>query len=306
VHAPIDGPGDPEFIGNYGDRPNPEDDYAAMIESMDASLGAILDHLEAQGIADNTIVLFMSDNGGLSNHTRSNSGDPYIHNHHNSPLLSGKGAAYEGGIREPMIVAWAGQDPQGAPLHASLPIVAGSSSGTPVISDDFFTTILTMASVPNVEQYTHDQGERIVDGHDLTPILNGSGTFVRDGKLIFHYPHQWRGDIGVGPGIEPFSAIRNGDFKLIYFYGDGAVDENGPDPRIELYNLTDDIGEESNLVDTHPNRSRRLTNALVEYLLDVDAQVPVIRANGQSAELPEFIDNILGDMDGDDSIQVDD
>ena len=67
VHTPLGGQGDPEFIGNYGGRPNPEDDYAAMLESLDASLGALLDNLEAEGIADNTIVLFMSDNGGLSN-----------------------------------------------------------------------------------------------------------------------------------------------------------------------------------------------------------------------------------------------
>ena len=122
VHAPIQG--DPEFLGNYNDgRPSAERHYAAMIESMDASLGAIMDNLEAEGVADNTIILFMSDNGGLSNHSRANTSDPndpWQRDFHNTPLTSGKGSGYEGGIRVPMIVAWAGQEAGAAPINASL------------------------------------------------------------------------------------------------------------------------------------------------------------------------------------------
>ena len=290
VHTPLDGQGDPRFLGNYLDRPNPEDDYASMLESMDASLGVIMDRLEADGIADNTIIVFMSDNGGLSAHTRSDIGDPWIRNHHNAPLFSGKASAYEGGLRVPMVVAWAGQPPDIAPINGSLPITPGSVSDTPVSSADLFTTILSMAGVQNLEQYTHDQGKRIVDGYDLTPILNGSGTFRRDGALFFHYPHQTWGDIGFGPGIEPFSAVRDGDFKLIYFYGDGKADGQGPDPRIELYNLADDIGEQNNLASTHPIQAFELESELVQFLQDVNAQVPVIRATGVNAELPQFGD----------------
>ena len=296
VHTPLDGQGDPRFLGNYMDRPNPEDDYAAMLESVDASLGAIMDTLEADGIADNTIIVFMSDNGGNSTGARSNIGDPWILGHHNAPLLSGKGSAYEGGIRVPMVIAWAGQLPDKAPINASLPIPPGSESDTPVDSADLFTTILSMTGVQNIDQYTHDQGKKIVDGYDLTPLLNGSGTFSGDRALFFHYPHQWSGDIGVGAGIEPFSAVRDGDFKLIYFYGDGKADGQGQDPRIELYNLANDIGEQNNLAATHPIQRYQLESELVQYLWDVNAQVPIVRATGSSAELPE-VGSLTNDAD---------
>ena len=322
VHAPIGGQGDPNFLPQYqaAGRPNPEDDYAAMVASMDKSLGAVLDNLEAEGIADNTIVLFMSDNGGLSNHTRNFGGTRTVksldgddveadfrRDKHNTPINSGKGSGYEGGVRVPMIVAWAGQTAGQPAINANLPIAPNSASHEPVISDDFFPTILNMAGVTNIQQYTHDgSGKRIIDGNDLTPVLAGADSFDRDGPLVFHYPHQWYQDVGVGLGIEPVSAIRDGDHKLLYFYGDGQVDGQGPDPRIELYNLTDDIGEENNLADTHPNTKRKLTNVLVQYLIDVDAPIPVVKATGADAQLPEVVDNVIGDMNNDELIQVDD
>ena len=263
VHAPIGGQGDPDFLPAYqnANRPNPEDDYAAMLESMDASLGAILDNLEQQGVADNTIVMFMSDNGGLSNHTRNFGGTQTVQtlggdnlsvsfqrDKHNLPINSGKGSGYEGGIRVPMIVAWAGQESGQSPINPSLPIVPGSTSAVPVISDDFFPTILNMARVQNITQYTEDgQGNRIIDGENLTPVLRGDA-FTRDDAIYIHYPHQWYQNIGVGEGIEPFTAIRDGDWKAIYFYGDGIADGNGSDPRWELYNLVDDLGEQNNLI----------------------------------------------------------
>jgi arylsulfatase A-like enzyme len=309
VHAPINNQGDPDFVGNYSDRPSPEDDYAAMLESMDASLGAILDNLEEEGIAANTIVLFMSDNGGLSNHSRQMNASytlpdgqmvQYRKDRHNGPVRSGKGSAYEGGIREPMIVAWAGQEPGQPPLHANLPITPGSVSEEPVISDDFFPTILTLASVANPEQYTHD-----IDGQDLTPIFDGSGAFERDGALYFHYPHQWYQDIGVGDGIEPFTAIRDGAWKLIYFYGDGIADGQGRDPRWELYNLAEDVSEEQDLLDSNRDLAVELADQLVTWMTDVEAQTPVSKATGQPVPLPvDIYPGVIGDLNNDGAVDV--
>ncbi|MCA9190079.1 MAG: sulfatase, partial [Planctomycetales bacterium] len=261
VHSPINGQGDTDFVGNYqaAGRPNPEDDYAAMLASMDTSLGAVLDNLEQEGVADKTIVIFMSDNGGLSRLARFNGGTRtvqtldgqaveinYLVDNHNRPIRSGKGSAYEGGVRVPMIVAWAGQEPGAAPLHADLPIAVNAVSDVPVISDDLFTTILSMAHVDDLEQYTHENGNRIIDGNDLTPLLTGQA-FTREGHLVFHYPHQWTGDINVTAGVEPFSGLRSGDYRLTYFYGDGLADGMGTDPRVEVYDLVQDLGESTNL-----------------------------------------------------------
>ncbi|WP_197528394.1 sulfatase-like hydrolase/transferase [Aeoliella mucimassa] len=321
IHAPIGGQGDPTIVGDYQSigRPNPEDDYAAMIASMDKSLGDILDNLEAEGVADNTLVLFMSDNGGLSYSSRNTSGVQtvetlagenvsvdYSANNHNRPVRSGKGTAYEGGTRVPMIVAWAGQQAGAEPLHASLPIAPGSTSDTPVISDDFFPTLLSVAGVPNSQQYVVDNlGNRLIDGNDLTPLLSGAETFEREGEIVFHYPHQWT-SFSTPAGVEPFTAIRKGDYRLTYFYGDGQLDGQGPDPRLELYDLTNDLGETTNLAETHPNTLRDLCNAMVAYLDEVDAQLPIVRATGELAELPSVIHHVLGDLNNDDQITIDD
>ena len=303
VHTRIRGQGAPNFLPAYqkANRPDPEDDYAAILESMDARLGSLLDNLAAEGIEDNTLVIFISDNGGLSNHARNLSGVQTVQtldgknvsvnfqkDHHNSPLRSGKGTAYEGGIRVPMIVSWAGQKPEQLPINTRLPIAAGSTSHKPVISDDIFTTLLHVASVANVNQYLKDdEGHRTIDGVDLTPILDGSGTFQRSRPMVIHYPHQWYKNIGIGEGVEPFSAIRSGDYKLIYFYGDGKPDGVGLDPRLELYNLADDLGEQNALShDENALLLQRLTNDLASYLRKVEAPLPIVKATGLPAELP--------------------
>ena len=156
VHTPIIGQGDPAYLDGYSDRPDPEDDYAALLESMDASLGAILDNLERHGIAEDTLIIFFSDNGGLSNHTRNaeatyRSPDGtdmrFERDRHNSPLKGGKGSAYEGGVRVPMIVSWAGQSPDAPASSVRLPIAPGSVCASPVISDDLLPTFLSVAGI---------------------------------------------------------------------------------------------------------------------------------------------------------------
>jgi arylsulfatase A-like enzyme len=251
VHVPF--APDERFYARYRDAglDHTEAMYAALVEGMDHSLGRLMDTLDRLRVADRTAVVFISDNGGLSAHGRS--GEPHTHN---SPLRSGKGSAYEGGIRVPMIVRWPGVTTR------------GSRCGTPVISDDVFPTILRMASITDAGRYT-----RGIDGADLTRLLRGGRR--RSGRaLLWHYPHAW----GVaGPGIEPFSAIRTGDWKLIYFY---------PDRRYELYNLRDDVGETHDLASNQPARLKRMARALRERLESLSAQTPIEKSSGLAVPLP--------------------
>jgi arylsulfatase A-like enzyme len=163
--------------------------YAAMVESMDAAVGRVLDAVRAAGLDDNTIVFFMSDNGGLS----TSEGSPTS----NLPLRGGKGWLYEGGIREPLIVKWPGVTR------------AGATSDAPVISTDIYPTILEMAGRP-AKPAQH------LDGVSLAPILRQSGTLGRD-ALFWHYPHY------SNQGGFPGGAIRVGHDKLIERFEDGRV-----------------------------------------------------------------------------------
>ena len=296
VHTKI-APAPEKYLKHYKDgRPTVERDYASMLEAMDASLGALLETLHdpngdgdnSDSIAENTIVLFMSDNGGLSNHSRSRLGEMtlangqkanFVRDYHNSPLKGGKGSAYEGGTRVPMIVAWAGQTPRNEPIRRLLSITPGTTSDVPVHADDFFPTILAIAGVKN--PVPADQ----LDGQDLMPLLSGK-SLERESGLFWHYPHQWYQKVGVGLGIEPFTAIRDGDYKLIYFYGDGIADGEGVDPRWELYDLATDIGEEHNLLSSEKKTAQKLRAKLIAWMKQADVQTPVSKVTKQPVPLP--------------------
>tara|TARA_R110002094_G_scaffold181509_2_gene159403 strand:+ start:963 stop:2591 length:1629 start_codon:yes stop_codon:yes gene_type:complete len=291
----------PDYIDGYQDgRPKVEADYASMLEAMDASLGSLLAKLRdpngdgdpSDSIAQNTLVLFTSDNGGLSNHTRARDGKIQVRpdqgqpvqadferDWHNRPLRSGKGSAYEGGTRVPMLVAWAGQQPGAKPVHASLPIAPGSTVTEPVHMDDFFPTVLDLAGVANPVP----KPDR--DGQSLAPLLAGR-SFERETPLFWHYPHQWYKDVGVGLGIEPFSAMRKGRYKVIYFYGDGVADGAGYDPRVELYDLSLDLSEAHDLAGSEAKRCIALRDELVDWLQRVGAGIPIIKATDKPAALP--------------------
>jgi arylsulfatase A-like enzyme len=160
--------------------------YAAMVESLDASVGRVLEAIDAAGVADRTIVFFFSDNGGLRYEGQAQK--PVTDN---SPLRAGKGHLYEGGIREPLIIR--------APGIAK----PGTVIDTPVSSVDFFPTICDAAGL----------GVGDVDGVSLMPLLRGGALNPR--ALFWHYPHY------SNQGGEPGSAIREGDWKLIEFHKDG-------------------------------------------------------------------------------------
>lgn len=269
VHTPIQA--DSQYVGRYQELPPEEAAYASMIEGYDASLGAILQKLEDLGVAENTLILFMSDNGGLSAHSRGATPLGTGLNTHNLPLRSGKGSAYEGGTRVPMIVAWAAPNPQ-VPAQQHLPVARGTRTDAPIISQDFFPAILEAAGASAPEEYTHD-------GRSFLPLLEAAGASadVASGEerlLAWHYPHVWG---PAGDGLEPYTAVRRGRWKLIYFYDDR---------RWELYDLNADLTETTNRAEVEPEVTREMARAMRAWMAQIDAQTPLDRATGMPRSVP--------------------
>ncbi len=206
--------------------------YAAMLQSTDESIGRVMQKLDALGLSDNTAVIFMSDNGGLSTQPRES---PTA----NVPLRAGKGWLYEGGIREPMIIKWPGVVKPGTLCHE------------PVISNDFYPTMLEMAGLP-LRQNQH------IDGLSLVPLLTGTTKLDRN-ALYWHYPHYH------GSGSRPSGAVRAGDYKLIEWFEDNSI---------ELYNLKNDISEKHNLAEELPQKTAQLRNMLHNWRKSVRARMP--------------------------------
>ncbi len=206
--------------------------YAGMVQSVDESVGRVMGRLAELGLERNTIVIFMSDNGGLSTVPRDG---PTC----NLPLRAGKGWLYEGGIREPMLVKWPGV------------VKAGSVCDEPVVSTDFYPTMLEMAGLP-LKPKQH------VDGVSLAGLLKGTGPLARK-AIYWHYPHYH------GSGNRPSGAIRAGDYKLIEWYEDG---------KVELYNLKDDLEERHDLATTMPQKVAELRQILHTWRGQVGAKMP--------------------------------
>lgn len=257
VHTPI--MADDRFFQKYLDKgiDSVEAKYASMVEGMDKSLGDIMNYLERKNMVDNTVILFMSDNGGLSAHARG--GAPHTHN---KPLSSGKGSMHEGGIREPMLVKWPGKtEPE-------------SVSDYQVIIEDFFPTILDIAGIDSLNTIQK------VDGQSFAPILRGEKEYDGVRALYWHYPNEWGPS---GPGIGAASTVRKGDFKFIYYHADS---------RMELFNINEDIGEVNNLFEENPEKSKEMAAVLSDYLRSVEAQMPVVKETGEPVKYPiEIIQN---------------
>ena len=205
--------------------------YGGMVEAMDQAVGRVLTALDRLGLSEDTVVILMSDNGGLS----TSEGHPTS----NLPLRAGKGWLYEGGIREPMIIKWPRVTPP------------GSECGAPVISTDFYPTMLDMAGLP-LRRKQH------ADGVSLTPLLKEEGE-LEPRALYWHYPHY--GNQGGSPG----AAIRDGDWKLIEFF---------EDHHYELYNLRDDLSEQHNLAQAMSEKAKELAAKLHAWQKEVDARFP--------------------------------
>lgn len=255
VHTPI--MGDPRFEQKYLDTglDSIEARYASLVEGMDKSLGDLLYYLDTSKLADNTIILFISDNGGLSAVARG--GEKHSHNY---PLSSGKGSIREGGIREPMIVKWPGV------------VKANSVCNDYLIIEDFYPTILDMAGVQKLK------GEcQTIDGISFIDLLEGKNSKTGDRSLFWHYPNNWG---PTGPGIGAYSAIRKGDWKLIYFHAS---------QRFELFNITLDISEQNNLAIEEKEIKNNMVIELGEYLRSANAQMPSFKTTGKKVPWPDEV-----------------
>jgi len=223
------------MIGEHDGKSRTRQDnpaYASMVSAVDISVGELLDKLDTLGLSDDTVVIFFSDNGGLCT-TRG--GGPTS----NLPLRSGKGWLYEGGVREPMIIR--------APGVAK----PGSVNDTPVISTDFFPTILELAGLDSMPKLH-------ADGVSLVPLLSGKGELPAR-SLYWHYPHYH------GSTWKPGASIRDGDWKLIEFY---HYD------KIELYHLAQDPGEQNDLSQSHPEKAKELLAKLHQWQKEMKARMP--------------------------------
>lgn len=256
VHTPIQA--DLRFRQRYLDMglDTAEANYASLVEGMDKSLGAVMDFLVEKKVDQQTIIIFLTDNGGLSKTGPGLRGG--AEHTHNLPLKAGKGSVYEGGIRSPVMVKWPGTTEP------------GSTTDVPVIVDDLFPTVLEMA---RVKEYRTVQE---IDGKSFVPVLKDARASLGDRSFIWHYPVKWT--TTDGPGIHYYSAIRKGDWKLVYHQRSG---------KKELYNLTEDIGEVNDLSTLHPEKTHELAVLLGSQLRSWKAPMPVFRKTGKRVPMPD-------------------
>jgi arylsulfatase A-like enzyme len=245
VHAPHQAKKD--LIAKFKDKPpvgghkNPT--YAAMIASVDESVGRVVTTLDKLNLTDNTLIIFSSDNGGVGGYegvglSRNGVTD-------NAPLKGGKGMLYEGGIRVPYIFSWKGK------------IAPATTNDTAIMGIDLYPTLVDVAHAESPPNYP-------LDGVSLLPVLNGVQKTLGRSGLAWHFP----GYLGFGPGewrTTPASAVHFGDWKLIEFFEDG---------RQELYNLKDDIGEKNNLASENPDKVQELHEKMLAWRKELGAKMP--------------------------------
>jgi len=217
--------------------------YLAAIEHLDHAVGRLLKYLDRKKLTENTLVIFLTDNGGVDMEFS------------NAPLRFGKGSMYEGGIRVPMMVRWPGK------------IRPGSICNTPVHAIDIYPTLLEIAG-------GHMEEDWIIDGTSILPLLEESGDISREALYWYMplYDRSW--------GATPCAVIREGDFKLIEFFGDYCDRENDwemiPEGRTELFDLSEDIGESRDISELYPERTFRMREALYSWINEMDAPLPVL------------------------------
>ncbi|MFT5474387.1 MAG: arylsulfatase A-like enzyme [Kiritimatiellia bacterium] len=214
--------------------------YASMVENVDKGVGKVLTALSELGLAENTLVVFSSDNGGIRSISPQ---DPY---------RAGKGSYYDGGIREPLVMRWPGK------------ITPASSNDTPVCTLDLYPTFLAAAHLERPQ-------DTVLDGVDLMPLMTGSGS-IEERALYWHFPiylqaYNPKEDDGRDPlfRTRPGSAMRFGKWKLHEYFEDGAF---------ELYDLESDPGERNDLAASMPDKLNALKKMLFKWRADIDAPVP--------------------------------
>ncbi len=248
VHSPHEAK--PELIAKFQAKPaaggHHSPAYAAMIYSVDESVGRIVALLDELKLADNTLVIFSSDNGGVGGYERE--GIKQANGiTDNAPLRGGKGMLYEGGVRVPYIFRWPGK------------IKPGSICAEPIITVDMYPTLLELA-------HSQAPGNYPLDGVSYAKLLfgDGKGTLQRD-AIYWHFP----GYLGAGVGhwrTTPGGAIRSGDWRLQEYFEDGHV---------ELYNLRDDLSQKHNLAASNPAKARELHEKLLAWRKEIKAPMPI-------------------------------
>ncbi|MDF9794904.1 arylsulfatase A-like enzyme [Catalinimonas alkaloidigena] len=260
VHTPIMGKEAlvEKFEGKKGSEGQDRADYAAMVASMDENVGRLLDQLDSLGLTENTLILFTSDNGGI----RSISSQ--------QPLRAGKGSYYEGGIRVPMLVSWPGK------------VEAGSQCDVPVTNLDIYPTIQNIVGT--------EQRNKLLDGNDISPLFYGDS--IAERPLYWHFPiylqaYNMQDDDGRDPlfRTRPGSVVRLGDWKLHEYFEEGGL---------ELYNLTEDIGERQNLIKEYPEKAEELYQLLQDWRQQTHAPVPTEKNPAYDAAYEQQIISEVG------------
>jgi arylsulfatase A-like enzyme len=250
VHAPHQS--DPRYAAHYKDsgKPSQAQNFATLVEGMDKSLGDIMDHLDALGIAQDTLILFLGDNG---------SDAPLGHEHAvacAAPLRGKKGSHYEGGMRVPFIAAWA-QPKAGHGVQKRLPIQAGAIQTQQAAVMDLFPTLLELASV------AVPAGHK-VDGLSLKPMLTGQSAPERRERFLMHYPHAPH-------RTDYFTSLRDGEWKVVYHYF--PTDVSGGS-HYQLFHLKADPYEQKDLSAEQPGVLLRMMKLLVQELENHGAVYP--------------------------------
>ena len=259
VHAPFDAKRD--LIDKYRGQINPDDPqrsptYAAMIESMDDAVGTLLDTLDRLEIADHTIIVFASDNGG-NMYNLVDGGTATS----NAPLRGGKATMYEGGVRGPAIVVQPGV------------VEPGSQSDEIIQSSDFYPTLLEMLSI-------EAQKEQEFDGVSIVPALSGQA-LDREGTFTY-FPHA----PGVPDWLPPAVSVHHGDWKLIRIFHGGDAGRH----RYKLFQLSDDLGEANNLASQFPRRVEELDRLIEQHLIDTHAIRPLPNPNFDPSKYDESLE----------------
>ncbi len=242
VHTPFNA--DPRFIDNYKEKSKQAKAYAALVEGMDKSLGDIMKTLEKQGVAENTLIIFLGDNGSdapLGKATEHSS---------SAPLRGKKATCYEGGMRAPFIAAWAKPNSELAAQQA-LAIPSNAINLQLATVMDIFPTVLNVAGIDSPKDH-------IVDGHNLKQMLGGKSDSAHPGNFLMHFPHNHRSSY--------FTSYRIGDWKIIYHYF--------KKDHYELYNLKSDPYEKKNLAMSNTEQVKLMMHAMKKQLTAEDAQYP--------------------------------
>jgi arylsulfatase A-like enzyme len=230
--------------------------YAAMIASVDESVGRVMAVLDELKLAEDTVLIFTSDNGGVGGYIREGIGGR-VETTDNAPLRSGKGSLYEGGTRVPFIVRWPGTTK------------AGATCEVPAIHVDMYPTFVDIAAGKRPEGYA-------LDGESLVPLFKDAQAKLKREAIYAHFPGYLGAKKVISWRTTPVGVIVAGDWKLMEFFEDN---------RVELYNLREDVGEARNLAAKQPERVKELRGKLVAWRAEVQAPMPTANTPGAFAEV---------------------